>query len=166
MSGNHQIQSTWRITKGTMFVNSLRHLISFLEKAIHKLWALITSLGKVAWFFFPLPVQNVVELVKPPDFPFPAPLEEGLPYDIYSTFIAQLQRAEEETKVRGGFFLIKPSFVKYFVFLDHKINTTNKAIITLLQSSLSWNLNANKPLLFSGHMAVFFFQRPDRNFKV
>ncbi|KAJ6661577.1 hypothetical protein lerEdw1_013816, partial [Lerista edwardsae] len=44
------------------------------------------------------PEQNYVEVVKPADSPFPAPLEEGLPLDIYSRFIASVPAAEDATK--------------------------------------------------------------------
>lgn len=43
----------------------------------------------------------MVELVKPADAPFPAPLEEGLAGDIYSTFIALIPAAEDVVEVRG-----------------------------------------------------------------
>ncbi|XP_003223481.3 ciliary-associated calcium-binding coiled-coil protein 1 isoform X1 [Anolis carolinensis] len=42
--------------------------------------------------------ENIVELVKPADSPFPAPLEEGLPYEIYSKFIISGPETEEEIK--------------------------------------------------------------------
>ncbi|XP_042315352.1 ciliary-associated calcium-binding coiled-coil protein 1 isoform X2 [Sceloporus undulatus] len=46
--------------------------------------------------------ENIVELVKPADSPFSAPLEEGLPYDIYSKFIALVPGKEEEIKEMDG----------------------------------------------------------------
>ncbi|KAH0623491.1 hypothetical protein JD844_006285 [Phrynosoma platyrhinos] len=46
--------------------------------------------------------KNIVELVKPADSPFPAPLEEGLPYDIYSKFFTLVPEKEEETKEMDG----------------------------------------------------------------
>uniref|UniRef100_A0A8C3SIV2 Ciliary associated calcium binding coiled-coil 1 n=1 Tax=Chelydra serpentina TaxID=8475 RepID=A0A8C3SIV2_CHESE len=39
--------------------------------------------------------ENVVELVKPMDIIFPAPLEEGISYDMYSSFIALPPESEE-----------------------------------------------------------------------
>ncbi|XP_023956950.1 ciliary-associated calcium-binding coiled-coil protein 1 isoform X1 [Chrysemys picta bellii] len=42
--------------------------------------------------------QNVVELVKPMDTLFPAPLEEGISYDMYSSFIALPPESEVETE--------------------------------------------------------------------
>uniref|UniRef100_A0A8C3SKW7 Ciliary associated calcium binding coiled-coil 1 n=1 Tax=Chelydra serpentina TaxID=8475 RepID=A0A8C3SKW7_CHESE len=44
--------------------------------------------------------ENVVELVKPMDIIFPAPLEEGISYDMYSSFIALPPESEVETEVR------------------------------------------------------------------
>uniref|UniRef100_A0A670IV05 Ciliary associated calcium binding coiled-coil 1 n=1 Tax=Podarcis muralis TaxID=64176 RepID=A0A670IV05_PODMU len=46
--------------------------------------------------------ENVVELVKPADSPFPAPLEEGLANNIYSKFIAQIPGEEDATKEMEG----------------------------------------------------------------
>ncbi|XP_062987708.1 ciliary-associated calcium-binding coiled-coil protein 1 [Elgaria multicarinata webbii] len=46
--------------------------------------------------------ENVVELVKPADLPFPAPLEEGLPSDIYSNFIAIVPGKEDVTTEMDG----------------------------------------------------------------
>lgn len=51
--------------------------------------------------------QNVIELVKSADTSSPAPLEEGLSYNIYSSFIAMPPAAELETEVK--FFLIAVS---------------------------------------------------------
>uniref|UniRef100_A0A674IPN0 Ciliary associated calcium binding coiled-coil 1 n=1 Tax=Terrapene triunguis TaxID=2587831 RepID=A0A674IPN0_9SAUR len=42
--------------------------------------------------------ENVVELVKPMDTLFPAPLEEGISYDMYSSFIALPPESEVETE--------------------------------------------------------------------
>ncbi|XP_006022419.1 ciliary-associated calcium-binding coiled-coil protein 1 isoform X1 [Alligator sinensis] len=42
--------------------------------------------------------ENVIELVKSADTSFPAPLEEGLSYNIYSSFIAMPPAAELETE--------------------------------------------------------------------
>lgn len=44
-------------------------------------------------------LQQVVEVVKPVDRPFPDPLEEGISYDIYSTFIESPPALDAETKV-------------------------------------------------------------------
>ncbi|KAF7247387.1 Ciliary-associated calcium-binding coiled-coil protein 1 [Varanus komodoensis] len=46
--------------------------------------------------------QNVVELVKAADLPFPAPLEEGLPCNIYSKFIAMAPEEEGATQETDG----------------------------------------------------------------
>uniref|UniRef100_A0A8C0IMH3 Ciliary associated calcium binding coiled-coil 1 n=1 Tax=Chelonoidis abingdonii TaxID=106734 RepID=A0A8C0IMH3_CHEAB len=43
-------------------------------------------------------LQNVVELVKPMDPLFPAPLEEGISYNMYSSFIALPPESEVETR--------------------------------------------------------------------
>uniref|UniRef100_A0ACB8F907 Uncharacterized protein n=1 Tax=Sphaerodactylus townsendi TaxID=933632 RepID=A0ACB8F907_9SAUR len=45
---------------------------------------------------------NIVELVKPADALFPAPLEEGLPYDIYSTFIVSIPATEDAVEETEG----------------------------------------------------------------
>ncbi|XP_043374858.1 ciliary-associated calcium-binding coiled-coil protein 1 isoform X4 [Dermochelys coriacea] len=42
--------------------------------------------------------ENVVELVKPMDTLFPAPLEEGISYDMYSSFIVLPPESEVETE--------------------------------------------------------------------
>ncbi|XP_044276332.1 ciliary-associated calcium-binding coiled-coil protein 1 isoform X2 [Varanus komodoensis] len=46
--------------------------------------------------------ENVVELVKAADLPFPAPLEEGLPCNIYSKFIAMAPEEEGATQETDG----------------------------------------------------------------
>ncbi|XP_012781942.2 ciliary-associated calcium-binding coiled-coil protein 1 [Ochotona princeps] len=43
--------------------------------------------------------EQVVEVVKPVDRPFPDPLEEGISYDIYSTFIESPPALDAETKI-------------------------------------------------------------------
>uniref|UniRef100_A0A5F9CI58 Ciliary associated calcium binding coiled-coil 1 n=1 Tax=Oryctolagus cuniculus TaxID=9986 RepID=A0A5F9CI58_RABIT len=43
--------------------------------------------------------EQVIEVVKPIGHPFPDPLEEGISYDIYSTFIEPPPALETETKV-------------------------------------------------------------------
>ncbi|XP_062070667.1 ciliary-associated calcium-binding coiled-coil protein 1 isoform X2 [Lepus europaeus] len=43
--------------------------------------------------------EQVIEVVKPVGHPFPDPLEEGISYDIYSTFIEPPPALETETKV-------------------------------------------------------------------
>ncbi|XP_053442018.1 ciliary-associated calcium-binding coiled-coil protein 1 isoform X2 [Nycticebus coucang] len=42
--------------------------------------------------------EQVIEVVKPPGCPFPDPLEEGISFDIYSTFIEPPPTLEMETK--------------------------------------------------------------------
>uniref|UniRef100_A0A8C8RN00 Ciliary associated calcium binding coiled-coil 1 n=1 Tax=Pelusios castaneus TaxID=367368 RepID=A0A8C8RN00_9SAUR len=42
--------------------------------------------------------ENVIELVKPADTLFPAPLEEGISYDIYSSFFALPTTSEEANR--------------------------------------------------------------------
>lgn len=58
------------------------------------------------------PEQNYVEVVKPADSPFPAPLEEGLPYDIYSKFMVPIPTVEEEIKEKVT-FLTKTILVEH-----------------------------------------------------
>ncbi|XP_028733061.1 ciliary-associated calcium-binding coiled-coil protein 1 [Peromyscus leucopus] len=43
--------------------------------------------------------EQTIEVVKPADYPFPAPLEEGISLDIYSAFIDRSPTPESEQKV-------------------------------------------------------------------
>ncbi|XP_061491093.1 ciliary-associated calcium-binding coiled-coil protein 1 [Rhineura floridana] len=84
-------------------VDQAKAIINYLKISIFQHYTLYEYLFHSPREELVIGDENVVELVKPADTPFPAPLEEGLPYDIYSKFIAVIP-AEEETamEMEGG----------------------------------------------------------------
>nr|XP_056706501.1 ciliary-associated calcium-binding coiled-coil protein 1 [Euleptes europaea] len=76
-------------------VDQAKAIVGYLEISLFQHYALYEYLFHSPREELVIGDENVVELVKPADAPFPAPLEEGLPCDIYSTFIALIPVAED-----------------------------------------------------------------------
>ncbi|XP_033004802.1 ciliary-associated calcium-binding coiled-coil protein 1 isoform X1 [Lacerta agilis] len=84
-------------------VDQAKAIINYLKISIFQHYSLYEFLFYTPREEIVLGDENVVELVKPADIPFPAPLEEGLAYNIYSKFIVQTPGEEDATKeVEGG----------------------------------------------------------------
>ncbi|XP_066477492.1 ciliary-associated calcium-binding coiled-coil protein 1 [Tiliqua scincoides] len=79
-------------------VDQAKAIINYLKISLFQHYALYQYLFHSPREELVLGAENFVEVVKPADSPFPAPLEEGLPYDIYSKFIALIPAAEDATK--------------------------------------------------------------------
>lgn len=56
---------------------------------------MLFTMNVVFFIFF----QVEVEIAKPAETPFPAPLEEGIPYEMYTQFLAPPEPEEENTMV-------------------------------------------------------------------
>nr|XP_020648852.1 uncharacterized protein C10orf107 homolog [Pogona vitticeps] len=84
-------------------VDQAKAIINYLKISIFQHYTLYEYLFHSPREELVIGDENVVELVKPADLPFPAPLEEGLPYDIYSRFIALVPGKEDAAKeIDGG----------------------------------------------------------------
>ncbi|XP_028585190.2 ciliary-associated calcium-binding coiled-coil protein 1 isoform X1 [Podarcis muralis] len=83
-------------------VDQAKAIINYLKISIFQHYTLYEFLFYTPREEIVLGDENVVELVKPADSPFPAPLEEGLANDIYSKFIAQIPGEEDATKEMEG----------------------------------------------------------------
>ncbi|XP_074856263.1 ciliary-associated calcium-binding coiled-coil protein 1 isoform X6 [Carettochelys insculpta] len=79
-------------------VDQAKAIISYLKSSLFQHYKLYEYL-----FYNPreelvIGSENVIELVKPMDALFPAPLEEAISYEIYSSFIAVPLESEVETE--------------------------------------------------------------------
>ncbi|XP_072851268.2 ciliary-associated calcium-binding coiled-coil protein 1 [Pogona vitticeps] len=84
-------------------VDQAKAIINYLKISIFQHYTLYEYLFHSPREELVIGDENVVELVKPADLPFPAPLEEGLPYDIYSRFIALVPGKEDAAQeIDGG----------------------------------------------------------------
>ncbi|XP_060130934.1 ciliary-associated calcium-binding coiled-coil protein 1 isoform X2 [Zootoca vivipara] len=83
-------------------VDQAKAIINYLKISIFQHYTLYEFLFYTPREELVLGDENVVELVKPANSPFPAPLEEGLAYDIYSRFIAQTPGEKDATKEMEG----------------------------------------------------------------
>uniref|UniRef100_A0A7M4ETV8 Ciliary associated calcium binding coiled-coil 1 n=1 Tax=Crocodylus porosus TaxID=8502 RepID=A0A7M4ETV8_CROPO len=77
--------------------------------------------------------ENVIELVKSADTSFPAPLEEGLPYNIYSSFIAMPPAAEVETEeIDQEYYPEEPQPEEEFLKVDPLTGFTTEDVKSVL----------------------------------
>ncbi|KAJ7324304.1 hypothetical protein JRQ81_017324 [Phrynocephalus forsythii] len=84
-------------------VDQAKAIINYLKISIFQHYTLYEYLFHSPREELVIGDENVIELVKPADLPFPAPLEEGLPCDIYSRFIALVPEEEDASKeIDGG----------------------------------------------------------------
>ncbi|KAM6442616.1 ciliary-associated calcium-binding coiled-coil protein 1 isoform 2-T2 [Liasis olivaceus] len=83
-------------------VEQAKAIISYLTSSLFQHYALYEYLFHSPREELVIGDENVVELVKPANTPFPAPLEEGLPCDIYSKFVALTPEEEDLTKEQEG----------------------------------------------------------------
>ncbi|XP_060097083.1 ciliary-associated calcium-binding coiled-coil protein 1 isoform X2 [Heteronotia binoei] len=83
-------------------VDQAKAIIGYLEISLFQHYALYEYLFHSPREELVIGDENVVELVKPADAPFPAPLEEGLACDIYAAFIALIPAAEEVVEEPEG----------------------------------------------------------------
>ncbi|XP_025029622.1 ciliary-associated calcium-binding coiled-coil protein 1 [Python bivittatus] len=83
-------------------VGQAKAIINYLKSSLFQHYALYEYLFHSPREELVIGDENVVELVKPANTPFPAPLEEGLPCDIYSTFVALTPEEEDLTKEQEG----------------------------------------------------------------
>uniref|UniRef100_A0A8D0GV44 Ciliary associated calcium binding coiled-coil 1 n=1 Tax=Sphenodon punctatus TaxID=8508 RepID=A0A8D0GV44_SPHPU len=81
-------------------IDQAKAIISYLKSSLFQHYKLYEYLFHSPREELVIGNENVVELVKPADAPFPAPLEEGIACDIYSRFIASPPAGEMETEVR------------------------------------------------------------------
>ncbi|XP_054839932.1 ciliary-associated calcium-binding coiled-coil protein 1 [Eublepharis macularius] len=83
-------------------VDQAKAIVDYLKISLFQHYALYEYLFHSPREELVIGDENVVELVKPADAPFPAPLEEGLPCDIYSSFIALIPAAEDVIEEMEG----------------------------------------------------------------
>ncbi|XP_077206839.1 ciliary-associated calcium-binding coiled-coil protein 1 isoform X5 [Paroedura picta] len=83
-------------------IDQAKAIVGYLEISFFQHYALYEYLFHSPREELVIGDENVVELVKPADAPFPAPLEEGLACDIHSTFIALMPAAEDVVEETEG----------------------------------------------------------------
>ncbi|XP_067408672.1 ciliary-associated calcium-binding coiled-coil protein 1 isoform X2 [Emydura macquarii macquarii] len=83
-------------------VDQAKAIISYLKISLFQHYKLYEYLFHSPREELVIGDENVIELVKPADTLFPAPLEEGISYDIYSSFIALPPASEVETEETNG----------------------------------------------------------------
>ncbi|XP_048362115.1 ciliary-associated calcium-binding coiled-coil protein 1 [Sphaerodactylus townsendi] len=83
-------------------VDQAKAIIGYLEISLFQHYTLYEYLFHSPREELVIGDENIVELVKPADALFPAPLEEGLPYDIYSTFIVSIPATEDAVEETEG----------------------------------------------------------------
>ncbi|XP_053168988.1 ciliary-associated calcium-binding coiled-coil protein 1 isoform X2 [Hemicordylus capensis] len=83
-------------------VDQAKAIINYLKISLFQHYTLYEYLFHTPREELVIGDENVVEVVKPAESPFPAPLEEGLPYDIYSKFIAFIPATEDATEEIAG----------------------------------------------------------------
>ncbi|XP_075790995.1 ciliary-associated calcium-binding coiled-coil protein 1 isoform X2 [Pelodiscus sinensis] len=77
-------------------VDQAKAIISYLKSSLFQHYKLYEYLFHSPREELVIGIDNVIELVKPMDTLFPAPLEEAISYDIYSSFIAVPPESEVE----------------------------------------------------------------------
>ncbi|XP_063162362.1 ciliary-associated calcium-binding coiled-coil protein 1 [Candoia aspera] len=83
-------------------VDQAKAIISYLKSSLFQHYTLYEYLFHSPREELVIGDENVIELVKPPNTPFPVPLEEGLPCDVFSTFVALTRGEEDLAKEQEG----------------------------------------------------------------
>ncbi|XP_075071278.1 ciliary-associated calcium-binding coiled-coil protein 1 [Mixophyes fleayi] len=93
--GHSQLKTTGRLT--FFNVEQAKDIINFIKISLFQHYKLYECLFTVPRDQMVIGVEQVIEIAKPAETPFPTPLEEGISSEIYRKFIAQLKEETENT---------------------------------------------------------------------
>ncbi|XP_031202949.1 ciliary-associated calcium-binding coiled-coil protein 1 isoform X2 [Mastomys coucha] len=79
-------------------VNEANAIIDYLKISLFQHYRLYEFLFYSTREEIVIGTEQTIEVVKPADYPFPAPLEEGMPLDMYSAFVEPLPTLDTEQK--------------------------------------------------------------------
>ncbi|XP_069467305.1 ciliary-associated calcium-binding coiled-coil protein 1 [Ambystoma mexicanum] len=88
MIGVGQSQAEKQHMLGALTVDQAKDVITYLKNSLFQHYKLYEFMVNSSRDELVIGTEQVIEVVEVVDTPFPAPLEEGMPYEIYARFIA------------------------------------------------------------------------------